>query len=173
MKILKIMALVFMLLVSSMSGLAYYSNGYNGYGNSYGNNYNAYGNSNYLVTSNWNQQNYFNPYGVSGNTYGNHNSYKSLPNTNPGYEQYFNAHSFMRQDKYQSFHKRVHYQEHVSPYMIVSSPYGKRPWFKPYGDGNPRITNNAWNPFFGFPYTRAYNCHGATACHYHNIFPNS
>lgn len=153
---MRFLALTLMMLaVASMSVSAYYS----GFGLNYASRYNpnfGYG---------------YNSYGYN---YLDSGYFSTLPRSNPYYGQYVSGHSFLRDTTYKQAIKRFHYQEHSSPYLVVSSPYGKKPWIKPYGDGFPRtLTPQAYNPFFGFQYQRGYNCHSPSACHYHNIFPNS
>ena len=169
-KILKVFALAMMLLVISTVGASayYYSGGYNSYGyNGHNTRYNNYGFAGYggLQTTGLSAHSYLSPYASASRLNNRH--------VNPHYANYFDTHSYLRKDRFQRHVETIGYQQHSSPYVLVSSPYGKRPWVRPYGDNYPSVTRDRWNPFFGFPYFRSYSCHGPYSCHYHNVFPDS
>ncbi|MFC1648478.1 hypothetical protein ACFL1B_03380 [Nanoarchaeota archaeon] len=106
--------------------------------------------------------------------YADYSNYQHIPTVNPYYANYYDTYGFTQSQKYRNAVETSYYQQLGAPYILVSSPYGKRPWHKPYGDNYlVQETQEAFNPFYGFPYIRQYHCHGPNACHNHNIFPDS
>lgn len=93
------------------------------------------------------------------------------------YDHFFETNSYMRDTHFRRFVETSRYNQFMSPYMIIRSPYGQRPWYKMYGDTHGYDTTGvreAYNPFYGHRYVRTYHCHGdGTKCHYHNVFPDS
>ncbi len=98
----------------------------------------------------------------------------NIPRKNPRYSNYFDHNEHLREDKFRNAIKRFRYQKAMSPYILVRSPYGKKPWKKPYGDNKPREEKMkpSYNPFYGFSHIKRYHCHNPHRCHYHNQFPN-
>ena len=90
-------------------------------------------------------------------------------------EQYDDLNYPAKQLSYLDFFARTDPRNYNMPFGYLY-PYGKKPYFKQYGD-NPGalgyITDGP-NPFWGFTYVRGMECHGPNfGCHVHNIFPDS
>lgn len=100
-----------------------------------------------------------------------HTSVNSMPYENPRYGQYVETNSHERSQKFRDAVKRWEYQQAQSPYLLVRSPYGKRPWNQPYGDDAvTSIYNSERNPFFGFQHDKQYVCDGLYDCRKKNVF---
>ncbi len=95
----------------------------------------------------------------------------TMPQENPRYGEYVQTHSYKRSAKFTDAVKRFRYQQAQSPYLLVRSPYGTKPWNKPYGDeAIPSLYKPVQNPFYGFDYTRQYVCDSPTSCSKRNVF---
>ena len=79
------------------------------------------------------QMNYYGAYGYD-QSYTQH-----VPMQNQYFDSYYDNHG--KNQKYERAYETWRYQQAVSPYIIVQSPYGKKPWAKAYGDNfNPLAT---------------------------------
>ncbi|HLD05514.1 MAG TPA: hypothetical protein VJG90_07375 [Candidatus Nanoarchaeia archaeon] len=79
-----------------------------------------------------------------------------------------------KQLSYLDFFTRTDPRSYNFPFGYLY-PYGKKPYFKQYGDPRPITTNlEGTNGFWGFTYARNFHCHGPNfGCHVHNTFEDS
>lgn len=90
-------------------------------------------------------------------------------------EQYDDLNYPAKQLSYLDFFARTDPRTAFGAFAYLD-PYGKKPYFKQYGDstGIQGYLTDGPNPFWGFTYARNFHCHGPNfGCHVHNVFPDS
>ncbi|MEK6964266.1 MAG: hypothetical protein AABX70_07615 [Nanoarchaeota archaeon] len=117
----------------------------------------------------------YNPYADDNNFAGYQQTRDSTRQYLQANEQYDDLNYPSKQLSYLDFFERTDPRNYNMPFGYLY-PYGKKPYFKKYGDnpGALGYLTEGPNPFWGTTYARNFHCHGPNfGCHVHNVFEDS